>query len=581
MTRRLGMGILIVLSVSITLLSESPRETYQRALVQEQAAGNLKEAIALYRSAAAEAGSDRSLAAKALIRAAGAEEKLRDPHALESYMEILRTYSEQKEQVVIAQTRLAALRREAPTVRQPSGQTKTALPTVVERTLNTYCVTCHDQARNVANLNLESLGSHGIAENTAAWENVLRYLRARRMPPADQPRPDEGTYLTMISSLEVALDQAYPVNATLSTNARVTDEELANRMAGFIWGPDSRPDTALLEAAQRGRLRDPAVLEQQVRRMLRDPKSSALASAFFERWMLSDRIKDLAGSDKRSPDLVGEIRLILAPVDGPAPEAPLLQSFETETRLFLQSQIRDDRPAMELWTANYSFVNAQLARHYGIQGVSGNEFRRVTLPGSERAGILGQGSFLSVTSQGTRTSPSVRGNAILKLFLGTDSPGPLPPNIPPLATSGVQADRSMRERLAEHTTNRACATCHRIFDPLGLSLENFDSNGAFRRTQNGVPVDASGAFIDGTKFNGPAEFRESLMKYRDAYYNGVTQRMLGFALGRQPLGWKVYDYEMPTVRAIVREAAASDYRWSSVVLGIVKSTPFQMRNIVP
>jgi len=558
------MGILIVLSVSITLLSESPRETYQRALVQEQAAGDLKEAIALYQRAAAEAGSDRALAAKALIRAAGSEEKLREPHAIESYMQVLVRYSEQKEQVAIAQTRLAALRREAPAVRQSSAQTKTDLPTIVERALNTYCVTCHDQAGHVANLNLESLASHSIAENTTTWETLLRQLRARRMPPADQPRPDEGTYLTLISALEVALDQAYPVNATLSASPRVTDEELANRMAGFIWGQDAKPDAALLDAVRRGALQDPAVLEQQVRRMLRDPKSSALATGFFERWMLADGLKQLASSDKRNPAL----------------DEPLMQSFETESLLFFQSQIRDDRPAMELWTANYSYVNERLARLYGIQGISGNEFQRVTLSGSERAGILGQGSFLSVTSEGNRTSPSIRGKTILKLFLGTNPPDP-PPNVPPVASTVVQAERPMRERLADHTVNRACASCHRIFDPLGFALENFDTTGALRRTQSGVPIDASGAFIDGTKFSGPAEFRKSLMKYRDAYYNSVTQRMLGFALGRQPLGWKVYDYEMPTVRAIVRQAAASDYRWSSIVLGIIKSTPFQMKNIVP
>jgi hypothetical protein len=169
---------------------------------------------------------------------------------------------------------------------------------------------------------------------------------------------------------------------------------------------------------------------------------------------------------------------------------------------------------------------------------------------------------------------------ILKLFTGTNPPDP-PPNVPALASTTVQPDRPMRERLAEHTANRVCANCHRVFDPLGFALENFDMIGAFRRTQGGVPIDPSGALTDNTKFSGPKELRDALMMYRDAYYNSITERMLSFALGRQGLSWKVYDYEMPTVRAIVRDAATKDYRWSAIVLGIVKSTPFQMKNVVP
>jgi Protein of unknown function (DUF1592)/Protein of unknown function (DUF1588)/Protein of unknown function (DUF1585) len=564
MMRRVWAAVFMVSGLSMTLLSESPREMYQRALVQEQAVGNLKEAIALYQRVATEAGPDRNLAAKALIRAASSEEKLREPHAVDSYMQVLHMYSEQKEQVAVAQARLAALRLATPVVQASGSSAKTDIPPVVERALNTYCTTCHNQARNIANLNLEALNSQPIAERAGAWENLLRKVRARTMPPADQPRPGEGGYLTLISALEVALDQAYPVNATLSSATRVTDEELANRMAAFIWGPEAKPDAGLLDDARRGRLHDPAVLEQQVRRMLRDSKSSALTTNFFERWMLMDGLQQLSSSDRRSPEL----------------DESLLQSYENETKLFLESQIHDDRPAMELWTANYTFLNDRLARVYGVPNISGNQFRRVTLPGPERAGILGQGSFLSVTSFGNRTAPSIRGRMILKLFTGTNPPDP-PPNVPPLAPTTVSADRPMRERLAEHTSNRVCANCHRIFDPLGLALENFDMIGAFRRTQGGVPIDPSGTLTDNTRFSGPKELREALTMYRDAYYNSITERMLSFALGRQGLSWKVYDYEMPTVRAVVRDAAANDYRWSAIVLGIVKSTPFQMKNVVP
>jgi hypothetical protein len=235
---------------------------------------------------------------------------------------------------------------------------------------------------------------------------------------------------------------------------------------------------------------------------------------------------------------------------------------------------------MEVWTANYSFLNERLAKHYGISGVTGDDYRRVVLAGPERAGILGQGGFLTVTSQAERTSPSVRGISILRMFTGTNPPDP-PPNVPAIAPQQAGAERPMRERLALHTTVPACAKCHSIFDPLGFSLENFDSVGAFRRTQAGVPVDASGTFVDGTKFSSPSEFRQLLVKHKDAYYNSIAQKMLGFALGRQALAWKVYDYEMPAVRAIVRESAAKDYRWSSLVVGVIKSAPFQMKNIVP
>lgn len=252
------------------------------------------------------------------------------------------------------------------------------------------------------------------------------------------------------------------------------------------------------------------------------------------------------------------------------------QALGTETRLFVESQIREDRNALDLWTANYSFLNDRLARHYGIPGSFGAEFQRVTLPDS-RAGILGQGSFLTVSSFSNRTSPVQRGKMIVSMFLGFVPPPP-PPRVTPLSNDD---SRSVRLRMEEHRSNPLCAGCHVTFEPLGMALENFNAVGQWRGTDAGAPVDASGTFIDGTKFNGPAELRAGLTNYRDAYYSNVAQRLLGYALGRKARAWPVYDYEMPSVRAIVRESAANDYRWSSIVLGIVRSTPFQMKTIVP
>jgi hypothetical protein len=419
----------------------------------------------------------------------------------------------------------------------------------------TYCTPCHNQNHRTAGLALDSLNTNNVSENTAVWERVLRRLRARRDPPLGARRPDEAAYQAAVSTMELALDQAYPVNSSLNTALRVSDADLASRIAKFIW--NAAPDSVLLEAAQRGRLREPAVLEQQVQRMLRDPKAGSLATDFLKRWLVWD-----FGTH-------------------PADDG-LRQAFETETRLFLDNQIHDDHNALDVWTANYSFINDRLARHYGISGVSGSEFRRVVFTDNLRAGILGQGSFLTLSSSTDRTSPVERGKMILEMFFGVAPPDP-PPNVPPIKAEDnrpVQA-RPMRIRMEEHRTNAACNSCHMSFEPIGLALENFNFVGQWRSTDGGAPIDASGMLVDGTKFNGPAELRAALLKYRDAYYSNVIQKMLGYSLGREARAWRVYDYEMPSVRAIVREAAGADYRWSSIVLGIVKSTPFQMKTVVP
>jgi len=298
--------------------------------------------------------------------------------------------------------------------------------------------------------------------------------------------------------------------------------------------------------------------------MLRDSKSIHLVTGFFERWLPLD------GLEKAKPD----------PSRFPEADPELLQSMAAESRLFLDSQLRENHGALELWNANYTFVNERLARHYGLPGISGNEFRRVIWPNNNRAGILGQASFLTAESLPSRTSPTKRGVYVLNQFLGVDAPPP-PSNVPPLADNPDDRARPMRDRLAAHKTNPACVSCHSVIDPLGFGLENFDGIGQWRNTDGGIPIDASGSFIDGTRFNGAPEFRAALLKYRDAYYSNITQHLLGYALGRKARQWRLHDYEMPSVRAILRAASANDYRWSSIISGIVKSAPFQMKNIVP
>jgi hypothetical protein len=545
----------LILALSM-VFAESPLELYQRALVQEQAAGNLQQAIELYERAAKEAGDDRALAARALIRAAGSYEKLGQPAAADLYVQVMRTYPEQREQVTFAQSRLVAMKRREAAQVTTAASGRTDVSAVFDPLFEMYCTTCHNQSRKTAGLALDSLKTANVSESTAVWERILRRLRARRDPPYGMRRPDEALFQSAVSTLELALDQAYPVNVSLNAADRVSDADLAVRMAKFIW--NGNPDTVLLDAAQRGRLRDAAVLEQQVRRMLRDSRANGLVTEFFERWLLWDSLDKAqnAGLDES-----------------------LRFAFRTETRLFVENQIREDHNALDLWTANYSFIDQRLARHYGVTGFSGDGFRRFLFTDNNRAGILGQGSFLTISSQPERTSPVERGKMILSMYLGTNPPDP-PPNVPPVK-SGTVDGLSLRQRMEEHRANAACANCHVTFDPLGMALENFNNIGQWRTTDAGVPVDASGTFVDGTKFNGPAELRAALLKYRDAYYSNIAQTMLGYALGRKARAWRIYDYEMPSVRAIVRESAANDYRWSSIILGIVKSTPFQMKTIVP
>jgi hypothetical protein len=338
----------------------------------------------------------------------------------------------------------------------------------------------------------------------------------------------------------------------------VSDLELASRLSFFLWS--SIPDDQLLTVAAQGKLKDAAALDRQVRRMLADPRSDALVTNFAAQWLFLRNLQTTLPDNATFPNFDDSLR----------------QSFRRETELFFESIMREDRSILDLLDADYTFVNERLARHYGIPNVYGSRFRRVTLKDENRRGLLGQGSVLAVTSYPNRTSPVLRGKWILENILGTPPPAP-PPNIPALreANEGGRV-LSVRERLEEHRKNPACATCHRVMDPLGFSLENFDAVGEWRTKEAaGVPVDASGQLADGTEVDGPAALRRALRKHPEQFARTMTEKMLTYALGR---GLEFYD--MPVVRAIARDAAAQNYRFSSIVTGIIKSAPFRMKRAV-
>ena len=561
MTARAVFGIGLCLALSLALMAQNAQELYQQGLVEEHAKGNLNEAIKLYSQAAQAAGRNRELAAKALIRVASSEEKRgHQAEAANTYTEIVRSYPEQRGESSRAQDRLNQLRRLSPAgARQSETRVLTDVSGLTAPLFDGYCTSCHNAANRSGGLDLGALNARDVSEQSSTWESILRRLRARRDPPPNSPRPDDKTYRSVIARLEQALDGAYPSNSALNLADVVTDADWATRIAALLWG--TPPDASLLQDAHDGSLHDPAVLNRQVIRMLRDPKSTNLVSNFIEPWLSLDKPP-------------------INPSVSPVADAELLQSMRTETRLFLESQLREDRGALEMWTANYTYLNDRLARHYGISGISGKAFQRVAWRDKNRAGLLGMSGPLAALSMSSRTSPTKRGIYVLTKFLGMDAPDP-PANVPPMAETSTARGQSMRDRLTMHKVNASCANCHATFDPLGLALENFDAVGQWRNTDGGESINASGTFIDGTRFDGPAELRDGLLKYSDAYYFNVTQRLLAHALNRKGRAGRLYDHEMPSVRAIVRSAAAKDYRWSSIVSGVITSAPFRMKNLVP
>ncbi|HLK82268.1 MAG TPA: DUF1592 domain-containing protein [Xanthobacteraceae bacterium] len=344
-----------------------------------------------------------------------------------------------------------------------------------------------------------------------------------------------------------------PANTPPGSVHRLSDIELASRLSFFLWS--SIPDDELLAVAERGELSDPAMLERQVQRMLADPRAHALVQNFVGQWLF------LRNIPKMQPDITAFTYF----------DDNLRQALEKETELVVENEMHEDRSIVNLLTTDYTFVNQRLAEHYGIEGIYGNEFRRVAVTDPKRYGLLGQASIMAVTAYPNRTAPTIRGKWVLEQLLGTPPPPP-PPNVPALKIDENQKVLTMRQRMEEHRVSPQCAVCHRIMDPIGFALDNFDGLGKWRDTEGDEVIDPSGVLPDGTPFDGPVGLRDILVhKKRDVFVENFTERLLTYALGRG-----TEEYDQPVVRKIAREAAANNYRWSAIILGIIKSKPFQM-----
>jgi mono/diheme cytochrome c family protein len=346
-----------------------------------------------------------------------------------------------------------------------------------------------------------------------------------------------------------------PANIAPNTAYKLTDLELASRLSFFLWS--SIPDDQLLDLAIAGKLKDPAVLEKQVRRMLADSRSETLVKNFADQWLYLRNLDNIIPDARLFPDFDDNLR----------------QAMRRETELFFESIMREDHNVVDLLSANYTFVNERLAKHYGIPNVYDSYFRRVTFDtNNTRGGLLGQGSILTVTSYADRTSPVIRGKWILTNIVGLPPPPP-PPNVPPLKDNGSTGKvLTMRERMAAHRSVQPCAGCHSLMDPVGFSLENYDAVGRWRTAEEDAPIDASGGLPDGVKFAGVSGLRHALLSRPELFVTTLTEKLLTYGLGRG-----LESYDAPAVRKIVREARNNDYRFSSIVLGIVNSTPFEMR----
>ncbi len=413
------------------------------------------------------------------------------------------------------------------------------------------------------------------AEELSCASSIVRNLatRAFRRPVADRDFERLMTFYRdghaegdfedgVASALEAILAspqflfrlEPVPATAVAGQPYRLGDLALASRLSFFLWG--SSPDEALVELAASGGLSRPGALDREVRRMLADPRSEALASRFASQWLRLNDVEHIL------PDA------ILYPYF----DRSLGRAFVRETTLFFESLVREDRSLLDLLTADYTYVNERIARHYGIPNVVGNEFVRVTVP-DERRGILGHGSVLLLTSVADRTSPVMRGKWVMEVLMGSPPPPP-PPDVPALEdTKGSSAERflTVRERMEEHRANPACRSCHRVIDPLGLALENFDATGRWRIKDNGMPVDPTGELYDGTPMDGPAGLRNALLKHKDVFILSFTESLMTYALGR-----RLEPEDMPLVRRIVRDAAARDFTLSAFVRAIVESPPFRM-----
>ena len=392
----------------------------------------------------------------------------------------------------------------------------------------------------------------------ADLEDLLGVFQQGRSVAKKEPPFEAGiraVVQTLIADPEFVFRfERAPAGVTPGTNYRISDLELASRLSYFLWS--SAPDDQLLKVASQGKLKDSAVLEQQVRRMLADPRSEALSTVFAGQWLQLQNLRDVQPEAFEYPNF----------------DKNLGDSMRRETELLFDSIVHEDHSILELLTANYTFVDELLAKHYGVPNLLGTRFRRVAVTDPNRFGVLGHAGILTLTSISNRTSPVQRGKWVMIVLLGTPPPPP-PPNVPPLKeTAENEKIQSVREKMEQHRKNEPCRSCHQLMDPIGLALENFDGIGAWRTKDGGLAVDASGRMFDGTKLDGPVSLRNAILSHSDAFLRTFTENLLAYALGR------VLDYhDMPTIRSIQHAAANDNNRFSTFVLGIVKSMPFQMR----
>jgi len=390
-------------------------------------------------------------------------------------------------------------------------------------------------------------------------EDLLNFYQTGRNQGSFDSGMRTAIQAILVSPEFVFRFERVPATAAPGTNVRIGDLELASRLSYFLWS--SAPDDPLITVASQGKLKDPAVLRQQVRRMLADSRSNALSTKFADQWLHLQNLNDA------NPDLY----LF------PNFDKTLAQSMKRESELLFDSVMRDNRSVLDLLTADYTFVDERLARHYGIPNVMGERFRRVPVTDDNRKGLLGHAGILMLTSTAIRTSPVQRGKWVMEVLLGTPPPPP-PPNVPALPensegrTGHVAKPESVRERMEQHRADPNCAGCHKLMDPIGFSLENFDAVGVWRTNDSGFAIDAAGQMFDGAKLNGPASLRQAVVNHSDAFLSTFTESLLAYGLGR------VIDYrDMPVVRAINTYAEKDDHRFLDYIMGIVNSPPFQMR----
>jgi hypothetical protein len=392
-----------------------------------------------------------------------------------------------------------------------------------------------------------------VNENDPMIETLLGFFESGRTLRGFEAGIQYALARVLVDPQFIYRFERAPMGLRAGAVYRISDLELASRLSFFLWS--SIPDEELLGLAAKGRLADPTVLEQQTRRMLSDARARALIDNLAGQWLQLRQLDDVAPGTK---EFDGSLRY----------------AFRRETELLFETIVRDDRSILDLIDADFTYVDERLARHYGIPNIRGSRFRKVAVADGARRGLLGHGSFLTVTSAGNRTSPVQRGKWILENLLGAPVPSPPPgvdTNLAASAEPGAQAT-SVRQRLERHRANPSCASCHSVMDPIGFSLENYDLIGKWRDADGGTPVNAAGRLVDGTMLDGPASLRQALLDRRGAVVTTAAEKLLTYALGR-----RVEYFDMPAVRVIVRDASRNDNRFSSLIAGVVKSLPFQMK----